>query len=50
MTEEGLVLVRNPFFRVRSPAAQPGGYADRIEWTFGPIDRRTGRGRRRWRR
>ena len=35
MTHEGLALIRNPFFRVRSPAAQPGGFADRIEWKFG---------------
>jgi ABC-type transport system substrate-binding protein len=34
MTSEGLVLVRNPYFRVRSPA-QPDGYVDQIEWTFG---------------
>ena len=32
---EGLTLVRNPHFRVWSPAAQPDGYVDRIEWTFG---------------
>ena len=35
MTDEGLALVRNPHFRVWSPAAQPEGYVDRIEWTFG---------------
>jgi peptide/nickel transport system substrate-binding protein len=35
MTEEGLTLVRNPRFRVWSAAAQPEGYVDRIEWTFG---------------
>ena len=35
MTDEGLALVRNPHFRVWSPAAQPDGYVDRIEWTFG---------------
>jgi len=34
MTSEGLALVRNPSFRVWSPA-QPDGYVDRIEWTFG---------------
>ena len=34
MTDEGLVLVRNPHFRVWSPEAQPDGYVDRIEWTF----------------
>lgn len=33
MTSEGLVLVRNPYFRVWSPA-QPNGYVDQIEWTF----------------
>jgi YVTN family beta-propeller protein len=35
MTDEGLALVRNPRFRVWSGAAQPYGYVDRIEWTFG---------------
>ena len=35
MTDEGLALVRNPHFHVWSPAAQPDGYVDRIEWTFG---------------
>ena len=35
MTDEGLALVRNPYFRVWSPAARPDGYVDRIEWTFG---------------
>ena len=35
MTAEGLALVRNPHFHVWSPAAQPDGYVDRIEWTFG---------------
>lgn len=35
MTREGLARVRNPHFRVWSPAAQPDGYADRIEWAFG---------------
>ena len=35
MTSGGLTLVRNPRFRVWSPAAQPDGYVDRIEWTFG---------------
>jgi YVTN family beta-propeller protein len=35
MTPEGLTLVRNPHFRVWSPAAQPDGYVDRIEWSFG---------------
>jgi peptide/nickel transport system substrate-binding protein len=35
MTDDGLVLVRNPYFRSWSAAAQPGGYVDRIEWTFG---------------
>jgi peptide/nickel transport system substrate-binding protein len=35
MTSEGLALVRNPHFHVWSPAAQPEGYVDRIEWTFG---------------
>lgn len=35
MTDERLVLVRNRHFRVWSPVAQPRGYVDRIEWTFG---------------
>jgi YVTN family beta-propeller protein len=35
MTGEGLALVRNPNFRIWSPAARPNGYVDRIEWTFG---------------
>ncbi len=35
VTEEGLALVRNPRFRVWSPAGQPDGYVDRIEWSFG---------------
>ena len=34
-TDEGVVLVRNPHFRVWSPAAQPDGYVDRIEWEWG---------------
>jgi YVTN family beta-propeller protein len=35
MTLDGLALVRNPHFHVWSPAAQPDGYVDRIEWTSG---------------
>jgi ABC-type transport system substrate-binding protein/class 3 adenylate cyclase/streptogramin lyase len=35
MSNEGLTLIRNPRFREWSPAAQPDGYLDRIEWTFG---------------
>jgi peptide/nickel transport system substrate-binding protein len=35
MSPEGVALVRNPHFRVWSPAAQPDGYVDRIEWSFG---------------
>ena len=35
MTEDGLTLVRNPQFQVWSASAQPKGYVDRIEWTFG---------------
>ena len=35
MTDEGLALVRNPHFQVWSSEAQPDGYVDRIEWTFG---------------
>jgi peptide/nickel transport system substrate-binding protein len=34
-TDERVVLVRNPYFRVWSPAAQPDGYVDRIEWEWG---------------
>jgi YVTN family beta-propeller protein len=34
MTEDGLALIRNPFFREWSEA-RPDGYVDRIEWTFG---------------
>jgi ABC-type transport system substrate-binding protein/class 3 adenylate cyclase len=30
-----LVLVRNPHFKVWSAQAQPAGYPDRIEWTYG---------------
>ena len=43
MTREGLALVRNPHFHVWSPAAQPDGYVDRIEWTFGVESRRRSR-------
>ena len=35
MTDEGLALKRNPYFHVWSSAAQPDGYVDRIELTFG---------------
>lgn len=35
MTHEGLTLVRNPRFRVWSPAAQPEGFVDQIDWVFG---------------
>ena len=35
MTDAGLVLTRNPHFRQWSATAQPDGYADRIELTFG---------------
>ena len=34
-TDEGFALVRNPQFDFWSQAAQPDGYVDRIEWTFG---------------
>jgi peptide/nickel transport system substrate-binding protein len=34
-TREGLALVRNPYFDVWSPEAQPAGNVDRIEWAFG---------------
>ena len=34
-TRKGLALVRNPHFHVWSQAAQPDGYVDRIEWSFG---------------
>ena len=33
--ERKLLLVRNPYFREWSPEAQPAGYPDRIEYTFG---------------
>lgn len=33
--ETGVVLERNPSFREWSSAAQPDGFVDRIEWTFG---------------
>jgi peptide/nickel transport system substrate-binding protein len=35
MTDKGVTLVRNPHFQVWSPVAQPDGYVDRLEWTFG---------------
>ena len=35
MTRDGVALVRNPYFHVWSPAAQPEGYVDRLELTFG---------------
>jgi peptide/nickel transport system substrate-binding protein len=35
MTDAGVALVRNKYFHVWSPAAQPDGYVNRIEWTFG---------------
>jgi peptide/nickel transport system substrate-binding protein len=35
MTDQGVTLVRNPQFRVWSQAAQPDGFVDRIEWSFG---------------
>jgi peptide/nickel transport system substrate-binding protein len=35
MTDDGVALVRNRLFEVWSPAAQPDGYVDRIEWTIG---------------
>jgi YVTN family beta-propeller protein len=35
MTGDEVALVRNPYFRVWSAAAQPDGYVDRIEWTWG---------------
>ena len=35
MTDAGLLLTRNPHFRQWSATAQPDGYPDRIEWTFG---------------
>ena len=34
MADERVALVRNPYFRVWSPAAQPDGYVDRIEWAW----------------
>ena len=41
MAHERVALVRNPYFHVWSPAAQPDGYVDRIEWAFGVESRRT---------
>jgi peptide/nickel transport system substrate-binding protein len=35
MTDEGVILIRNPHFNTWSSAAQPDGYVDRIEWSFG---------------
>jgi peptide/nickel transport system substrate-binding protein len=35
MTGDGLTLIRNPRFRVWSPSAQPDGYVDQMEWSFG---------------
>ena len=35
MTRDGVALKRNPYFHPWSSAAQPDGYVDRIEWTFG---------------
>ncbi|HUL86327.1 MAG TPA: ABC transporter substrate-binding protein, partial [Actinomycetota bacterium] len=35
ITVHGMTLVRNPEFHEWSAAAQPAGYPDRIEWTFG---------------
>ena len=34
----GMVLERNPYFRVWSPLAQPDGYVDRIQYHFGLSD------------
>ena len=38
MTRDGVALVRNPYFHVWSSAAQPDGFVDRLEWTFGVED------------
>jgi peptide/nickel transport system substrate-binding protein len=35
MTDQGLTLVRNPYFHPWSQAARPDGYVDRMEWAFG---------------
>ena len=35
VTGESLDLIRNPHFQVWSAAAQPDGYVDGIEWTWG---------------
>ena len=40
MTDKGVVLERNPHFRSRGPA-QPDGYADRIEISWGTQDPRS---------
>jgi YVTN family beta-propeller protein len=39
MTDEGLILVRNPHFEGWSSTAQPDGFVDRIEWIFGVAPR-----------
>ncbi|MBB2156765.1 ABC transporter substrate-binding protein [Gluconacetobacter diazotrophicus] len=36
--DRGMLLVRNPYFHVWSPGAQPDGYADRIQYDFGLPD------------
>jgi peptide/nickel transport system substrate-binding protein len=36
--DRGAMLVRNPYFRVWNPDAQPDGYADRIQYDFGLPD------------
>jgi peptide/nickel transport system substrate-binding protein len=33
--KRGIVFTRNPNFKEWAPAAQPGGYPDRIDWKFG---------------
>lgn len=35
-SEKHLVLERNPYFEEWSPAAQPNGFVDRIEWAIRP--------------
>ncbi len=37
-SNHGMILERNPYFRVWSAIAQPEGYADRIQYDFGLTD------------
>ncbi len=37
-SNHGMILERNPYFRVWNPLAQPDGYVDRIQYDFGLSD------------